>query len=37
MLKFDEHYYVDMFQSPIVVEEQLEEIVNLDEVTLEMV
>jgi hypothetical protein len=37
MLEFDRCYYVKMPQSPIVIEEQLEKIINLDEVTLELV
>jgi len=36
-LEFDQYYYVNMPQSPIVIEEQLEEIVNLDEVIPELV
>ncbi len=32
MLEFDQCYYVDMPYSPIVIEEQLDNIVNLDEV-----
>jgi hypothetical protein len=37
MLEFDQYYYVNMPQSPIVIKEQLEEIVNLYEVTPELV
>jgi len=37
MLKFDQHYYVDMPQSLTVIKEQLEEIVKLNEVTPEVV
>ncbi len=37
MLKIDQCYYVDMPQNLTMIEEQLEETVNLDEVTLELV
>jgi len=37
MLEFDQHYYVNMLQNPIVIKIQLEENVNLYEVTLELV
>jgi hypothetical protein len=36
-LEIDQHYYVSMLQNPIVIEEQLEEIVNLNEVIFESV
>jgi hypothetical protein len=37
MLEFDQYYYANMPQSPIVIKEQLEEIVNLYEVTPKLV
>jgi hypothetical protein len=37
MLKIDQCYYVDMLWNLTMIEEQLEEIVNLDEVTLELI
>jgi len=38
MLKFDQHYYVDMPQNPTVIKKKkLEEIINLNEITLELV
>jgi hypothetical protein len=37
MLKFDQHYHVSMSQSPTMIKEQLEDIVNLYEITFELV
>jgi hypothetical protein len=36
-LEFDQRYYVDIPQSPTLIEEQLKEIVILDEVTFKLV